>query len=106
MNAIETKALTRKFGQRVAVDNLTLSIPQGTVFGFLGPNGAGKTTTVRMLAALIAPTSGTAYVNGHQIGTDDEDVRRSVGLLTETPGLYGKLTAMQNLVFLAGLYEL
>jgi ABC-2 type transport system ATP-binding protein len=105
MNAIETNNLTRKFGERIAVDSLTLSIPQGKVFGFLGPNGAGKTTTVRMLSALIAPTSGTANVNGYFIGADDEDVRRSVGILTETPGLYGKLTAMQNLVFFAGLYE-
>lgn len=105
MNAIETNNLTRKFGDRVAVDGLTLSIPRGKVFGFLGPNGAGKTTTVRMLAALIAPNSGTAVVNGHRIGEDNEAVRRSVGILTETPGLYGKLTAMQNLVFFAGLYE-
>ncbi|MEO8288434.1 MAG: ABC transporter ATP-binding protein [Chloroflexota bacterium] len=105
MNAIETTGLTRKFGERTAVEGLTLSIPHGTVFGFLGPNGAGKTTTVRMLAALIAPTSGTATVNGHQIGVENEAVRRSVGILTETPGLYGKLTAMQNLVFFAGLYE-
>src|SRR6266536_4495446 len=105
MSAIETHKLTRTFGNLTAVDDLSLNIPEGTVFGFLGPNGAGKTTTVRMLSALIAPTSGTAYVNGHEIGVDDEAVRRSVGLLTETPGLYGKLTAMQNLVFFAGLYE-
>jgi ABC-2 type transport system ATP-binding protein len=105
MNSIETTNLTRKFGERTAVDSLTLSIPSGTVFGFLGPNGAGKTTTVRMLAALISPTSGTASVNAHNITEQSEDVRRSVGILTETPGLYGKLTAIQNLVFFAGLYE-
>ena len=105
MNAIETHNLTRKFGDRLAVDRLTLAIPQGQVFGFLGPNGAGKTTTVRMLAAIISPTSGTATVNGHPLGEGNSHIRRSVGILTETPGLYDKLTAMQNLLFFAGLYE-
>src|SRR6185312_15910603 len=104
MNAIETDKLTRSFGDRIAVDNLTLSIPEGTVFGFLGPNGAGKTTTVRMLSALIAPTSGTARVEGYQVGSNDEAIRQSVGILTETPGLYDRLTVMQNLVFFAKLY--
>ncbi|HZO73093.1 MAG TPA: ABC transporter ATP-binding protein [Ktedonobacteraceae bacterium] len=106
MNAIETHQLTRAFGERVAVDGLTLAIPEGTVFGFLGPNGAGKTTTVRMLASLIAPTSGSATVNGHEVGTDDEVIRQSVGILTETPGLYERLTALQNLVFFGQLYNL
>lgn len=105
MNLIETHELTRTFGTRIAVDRLTLSISQGQVFGFLGPNGAGKTTTVRMLAALIAPTGGTATVDGHPLGEGNNDIRRSVGILTETPGLYDKLTAMQNLVFFAGLYD-
>ena len=104
MNAIETQALTRTFGERTAVDRLTLSIPPGQVFGFLGPNGAGKTTTVRMLAALIAPTGGAAWVNGHQVGVGDEAIRRSVGILTETPGLYDRLSAWQNLTFFARLY--
>ncbi|MDQ3930309.1 MAG: ABC transporter ATP-binding protein [Chloroflexota bacterium] len=105
MNAIETQGLTRRFGERVAVDHLELAIPRGQVFGFLGPNGAGKTTTVRMLSAIIAPTEGSARVNGHVLGEGNADIRRSVGILTETPGLYEKLTAMQNLVFFAGLYE-
>ncbi len=104
--AIETVGLTRRFGDRMAVDSLTLAIPAGTVFGFLGPNGAGKTTTVRMLTALIAPTGGSARVAGHQLGVDDEALRRSVGILTETPGLYDKLSAQQNLVFFARLYDL
>ena len=75
MNAIETHALTRRFGDLVAVDQLTLSIPAGTVFGFLGPNGAGKTTTVRMLAALIAPTGGAASVNGQPLGDGNQAIR-------------------------------
>jgi ABC-2 type transport system ATP-binding protein len=106
MNAIETQHLTRTFGQRVAVDSLTLAIPEGSVFGFLGPNGAGKTTTVRMLTALIAPSSGSAQVNGLRIGSDDTAIRGSVGILTETPGLYDRLTALQNLLFFAQLYGL
>jgi ABC-2 type transport system ATP-binding protein len=105
MNAIETHNLTRKFRDRLAVDRLDLAIPQGQVFGFLGPNGAGKTTTVRMLAAIMSPTAGTATVNGHPLGEGNTPIRRSVGILTETPGLYDKLTALQNLVFFAGLYE-
>ena len=105
MNAIETYGLTKRFGERIAVDNLTISIPEGVVFGFLGPNGAGKTTTVRMLSALIAPTAGTATVAGHKLGEDDKQIREHVGILTETPGLYGKMSAMQNLVFFARLYD-
>lgn len=105
MNAIETHNLSRTFGKLLAVDRLTLAIPQGAVFGFLGPNGAGKTTTVRMLAALIGPTGGTATVAGHELGAQNDAIRRSVGILTETPGLYGRLTALQNLLFFAGLYE-
>jgi len=106
MNAIETEQLTRSFGTLVAVDHLTLAIPAGNVFGFLGPNGAGKTTTVRMLAALIGPSSGTAIVAGHRLGVEDQAIRRSVGILTETPGLYDRLSAYENLVFFGQLYDL
>src|SRR5215472_8858182 len=106
MNAIETQHLTRTFGSLVAVDDLTLSIPEGTVFGFLGPNGAGKTTTVRMLTALIAPTRGNAVVAGHRLGEDNDAIRQTVGILTETPGLYDRLSAWQNLLFFAELYDL
>src|SRR5512141_882837 len=106
MNAIETHDLSRSFGDHIAVDRLTLSIPAGSVFGFLGPNGAGKTTTVRMLAALIAPTQGGARVAGQQLGRDNEAIRRKVGILTETPGLYDQLSALQNLTFFGRLYDL
>src|ERR1700693_3708607 len=104
MNAIETYQLKRTFGNLVAVEDLTLSIPTGTVFGFLGPNGAGKTTTVRILAALISATDGTAAVAGHKVGTDNTAIRQSVGILTETPGLYDRLRAEQNLIFFSRLY--
>ena len=102
---IKTEGLTKRFGDILAVDGLTLHVERGEVFAFLGPNGAGKTTTVRMLAALIAPTAGRAWVNGHEIGKDDMKVRRSVGILTEAPGLYERLDAVQNLTLYAKLYE-
>lgn len=105
-NAIETRELTRRFGDRLAVDALTLEVPSGTVVGFLGPNGAGKTTTVRMLAALVAPTSGTAVVAGHRLGEDNDAIRSAIGILTESPGIYGSLTARQNLRFFARLHGL
>lgn len=105
MDAIQTQQLSRRFGDHVAVDGLTLTVPAGRVFGFLGPNGAGKTTTVRMLCALIAPTSGGAAVAGHAL-SDPGAVRRAVGILTEAPGLYEKLSALQNLIFFGRLYDL
>ncbi len=106
MNAIETNHLTRTFGSLVAVDDLTLAIPEGTVFGFLGPNGAGKTTTVRLLSALIAPTRGSAAVAGYHLGENNDAIRQAVGILTETPGLYDRLSAWDNLLFFAELYDL
>ncbi|MEW5986963.1 MAG: ABC transporter ATP-binding protein [Chloroflexota bacterium] len=102
---ITTDNLTRKFGEHLAVDRLTLQIDEGEVFGFLGPNGAGKTTTVRMLTSLIAPTSGTATVLGYRVGRDDQNIRRHVGILTETPGLYDRLSAWRNLTIYGRLYE-
>ena len=102
---ILTQNLTRRFGDTLAVDALSLEVNPGEVFGFLGPNGAGKTTTVRMLTALIAPTSGTASINGYRVGEEDMRIRRSVGLLTETPGLYDNLSAERNLRIYADLYD-
>jgi ABC-2 type transport system ATP-binding protein len=88
-----------------AVDNLTLSVEEGEVFGFLGPNGAGKTTTVRMLCALIGPTRGRAIVNDLEVGRDDTAIRQSVGILTEMPGMYDRLSAEKNLTIFAKLYS-
>jgi ABC-2 type transport system ATP-binding protein len=79
-------------------------VAEGEIFGFLGPNGAGKTTTMRMLSALIAPTSGRAWIDGLEIGRADMAIRERVGILTESPGLYERLTARQNLEFYAALY--
>lgn len=102
---IKTENLTKKFDEHLAVDRLTLHIPEGEVFGFLGPNGAGKTTTVRMLTSLIAPTAGRARVFNYEIGQDNQNIRRNVGILTETPGLYDRLSAWRNLTIYAKLYE-
>lgn len=102
---IQTVNLTKQFDTVTAVDRLTLEIGEGEVFGFLGPNGAGKTTTVRMLTSLIAPTSGTATIMGYRVGQDDQEIRRRVGILTETPGLYDRLSALKNLEIFAHLYE-
>lgn len=102
---IQTQNLTKSFGDTLAVDRLTLSIPQGEVFGLLGPNGAGKTTTIRLLSALIGPSQGQATVAGFEIGQQDQEIRKNVGILTESPGLYDRLSAERNLSFFATLYE-
>jgi ABC-2 type transport system ATP-binding protein len=98
--------LTRKFDQTVAVENLTITINDGEVFGFLGPNGAGKTTTIRMLCCLIEPTSGQAYVDGLDVHDKSSrlSIRQNIGLLPENPGLYESLSAYQNLDFYARMY--
>jgi ABC-2 type transport system ATP-binding protein len=104
---IHTEHLTRKFGNLTAVDNLTLDVAEGEVFGFLGPNGAGKTTTIRMLCCLIGKSSGKAQVGDYT--TDNEadclKIRKMVGLLPENVGLYDSLSAYRNLDFFGKLYE-
>ncbi len=102
---IKTEGLTKRFDDQLAVDRLSLEIEQGEVFGFLGPNGAGKTTTVRMLASLIGPSAGNATVLGFEVGRDDREIRRRVGILTENPGHYDRLSAWRNLIIYAELYE-
>ena len=105
---IRTENLSKHFqsdGREIrAVDGLNLQVREGEVFGFLGPNGAGKTTSVRVLTTLIAPTGGRAWVNGLQVGKDDEKIRAGVGILTESPGLYERLSAFYNLQIFAELY--
>jgi ABC-2 type transport system ATP-binding protein len=102
---IRTRNLTKRFGGNLAVDNLSLEATDGEVLGVLGPNGAGKTTTVRMLSCLIAPTSGDAWVAGKKVGPESEAIRREIGILTEAPGLYEKLSAYRNLDFFAQMYD-
>ena len=101
---IETHGLCKYFDGNHAVEHLDLDVKTGEIFAFLGPNGAGKTTTVRMLACLIAPTEGTAVLDGNLVGRDDEAIRAKIGILTESPGLYEKLSARQNLDYFGRLY--
>jgi ABC-2 type transport system ATP-binding protein len=103
---LRTEKLTKRFGALTAVDGVDLEVREGEVFGYLGPNGAGKTTTLRLLCALIAPTSGTAEVAGFRLGQDDQRIRAAVGILTELPGLYERQSAWDNLIFYATLYGL
>ncbi len=104
--AIRTEGLGRRFGDLWALRGVTLELAPGEVFGLLGPNGAGKTTTVRLLTSLIAPTEGRAWIDGYEVTADADAVRARIGILTETPGLYDRLTAMQNLDFFARLHGL
>jgi ABC-2 type transport system ATP-binding protein len=103
--AIEARGLTKRFGDHVAVDDLDLSIPTGTVYGFLGPNGAGKTTTMRMLTTLLPPSAGSATIAGTPLA-ERETVIRSLGYLPETPPLYDELTGREQLSYVAFLHDL
>ena len=103
---IRAQGLGRRFGEHWAIRGMTLEVAAGEVLGLLGPNGAGKTTTVRMLTALIGPSEGTAEVDGHDVVRDAEAVRSRIGILTETPGLYERLSASDNLDFYGRLHGL
>ncbi len=101
---ISARDLGRRFGDFVAVEHVTFEVAPGEVFGLLGPNGAGKTTTMRMLTGLVAPSSGDGEVAGISVTKDPDGVRQVVGILTETPGLYVRLDAIENLRFFARLH--
>lgn len=104
MNIIETRELTKRYGQHTAVANLDLDIHPGETYGFLGPNGAGKTTTIRMLTGVLQPSSGHARVAGHDVRTEPGAVRARVGLLPESTGAYPWMTPVEYLRFFADLY--
>lgn len=104
--SIQAQGLTRRFGSLTAVDRLTFKVAEGEILGLLGPNGAGKTTTVRMLACLISPSEGSASVGGYEIGRDSLKIRQMVGILTENPSVYDRLTAYENTDFFAEAYGL
>jgi ABC-2 type transport system ATP-binding protein len=105
--ALVTQHLTKRFGDRTAVDGLSLSVAKGEVFGFLGPNGAGKTTTVRMLGTLIAPSGGSAVVAGLPLSpANGVEIRQHISVMPESPGLYLRLSVYENLECFAGLYGL
>ena len=102
--AIEVKDLTRNFGKFTAVDHISFSINYGEIFGFLGANGAGKSTTIRMLCGILAPSSGDAIVAGFDVSHHSEDIKRSIGYVSQRFGLYADLTVEENLQFYGRIY--
>jgi len=104
--AIETFALTKRYGKILALDSLDLKIEPGEVFGLLGPNGAGKTTTISMLCTVNSPTSGTALVNGFDIRRQAGKVRRSIGIVFQDPSIDDRLTGRENMMLHATLYDI
>ncbi|GAX90085.1 ABC transporter ATP-binding protein [Effusibacillus lacus] len=104
--AISCEGLTKDFGNRRAVDNVTISIPKGSIYGFLGPNGSGKSTTIRMLCGLMTPTSGSGQVLGFDIVKDSESIKQRIGYMSQKFSLYEDLTVKENLDFYAGIYGL
>jgi ABC-type multidrug transport system ATPase subunit len=102
--AIDARELTRKFGAFTAVDSVSVQVEHGSIFGLLGPNGAGKTTFIRMLCGLLRPTSGTATVMGHDLITETDKVKRTIGYMSQQFSLYGDLTVLENLKFYARIY--
>ena len=103
-HAVEARELTKQFDHFTAVDHISFTVPRGQIFGFLGPNGAGKTTTIRMLLGLLKPTSGTATVLGFDIVKQAEEIRRSIGYMSQKFSLYNDLTVEENLNFYGGTY--
>ena len=104
--ALELNKLTKKFGDFTAVDDLSLRVKKGEIFGFLGPNGAGKSTTIRMLCTLTKPTSGSAMIAGYDLIKDPSKVREKIGLVAEKMIMYDDLTAAENLRFFGKLYKM
>src|SRR5690349_15132378 len=104
--AISTRSLTRRFGELVAVNDVTLSVAAGQFFGFLGPNGAGKSTMIKMLTGLLAPTSGEIHVLGLDLATQPVEVKRQIGVVPEGLALFGRLTGPEYLNFVGRMYGL
>jgi ABC-2 type transport system ATP-binding protein len=104
--SIDVRGLTRRFGDFVAVNDVSFTVAPGEVFGFLGSNGAGKSTTIRMLCGLLRPTSGTALVGGIDVMRDPEAVKRRIGYMSQRFSLYERLTVDQNIAFFGGVYGL
>jgi drug efflux transport system ATP-binding protein len=102
--AVHMEKLVKRFGDFTAVDNVTLDVKRGEIFGFLGPNGAGKSTTIRILCGLLAPTSGKAVVGGFDVSTHPEEVKRSIGYMSQKFSLYDDLSVKENIEFFAGVY--
>ena len=102
--AVEVDDLVKAFGSFVAVDHVSFKVSRGEIFGFLGPNGAGKSTTIRMLCGLLTPTSGRGSVNGFDVATQPEEIRKSIGYMSQKFSLYDDLTVEENIDFFTGIY--
>lgn len=102
---IEIQGLTKKYGSLTALNDLTLTIEEGSVFGFIGPNGAGKTTTMRILTTLLKPTGGKAWVAGHSVADDPRGVRRAIGYMPDFFGVYDDMKVWEYLDFFAACYN-
>jgi ABC-2 type transport system ATP-binding protein len=102
--AVETRDLVKTFGSFTAVDHVSLEVAKGEIFGFLGPNGAGKSTTIRILCGLLSPTSGSASVAGYDVARQPEEVKRSIGYMSQKFSLYDDLTVEENIDFFTGIY--
>ena len=102
--AVRIEKLVKRFGDFVAVDNVSIDVKRGEIFGFLGPNGAGKSTTIRILCGLLAPTSGRATVNGYDVATQSELVRENIGYMSQKFSLYDDLKVEENIEFFGGVY--
>lgn len=102
--AVTIDNLVKTFGSFTAVDHVSLEVSKGEIFGFLGPNGAGKSTTIRMLCGLLSPTSGKASVEGFDVATQPEDIRRNIGYMSQKFSLYDDLTVEENIEFFSGIY--
>lgn len=104
--AIVANRLTKRFGAFTAVDEISFQVKPGEVFGFLGANGAGKTTAMRMLIGLLEPTAGEAWVAGHSVGAESEQIKRRIGYMSQRFSLYDDLTVRENIVLYGGIYGL
>lgn len=104
--SIEVENLTKKFGDFIAVDNITFNVKKGEIFGFLGANGAGKSTAMRMLCGLLSPTSGKALVGGYDIFKETENVKKNIGYMSQKFSLYEDMTIGENIEFYGGIYGL
>jgi len=102
---VSVENLEKKFGGFIAVDRISFSVKRGEIFGFLGPNGAGKSTTIRMLCGIITPTSGKGHVAGHDILTESEEIKLSIGYMSQKFSLYEDLTPFENIRFYLGIYD-
>ena len=104
VNSVEMHELVKAFGSFIAVDHVSMAVKKGEIFGFLGPNGAGKSTTIRMLCGLLSPTSGSASVNGFDVAKQPEEIRRTIGYMSQKFSLYDDLTVEENIDFFTGIY--